>query len=143
MGATVRQYMNPHIVYLQEGERAEIALQPILDFGLTTVPVLDEDHRPLGVVSLRNLVDPHKREQRITELVVAIGVNDSIANAALRLANANLHHLVVLDDTGRAVGILSSVDIVRALVGLPAKHPAAIDAFDREAAVAPHVVVAR
>ena len=34
MSATVRDCMNPKLVYLREGDRARLALQPILDFGI-------------------------------------------------------------------------------------------------------------
>jgi CBS domain-containing protein len=40
------------------------------------------------------------------------------------MAENDLHHLVVLDDDGRACGMVSSLDLVRALVGLPPAHPA-------------------
>ena len=60
MSVTVRDCMNPKLVYVREGDRADLALQPILDFGITVVPVLDEDHRPVGTVSLRDLVNPNE-----------------------------------------------------------------------------------
>lgn len=57
---------------------------------------------------------------------VSVGRDASIADAASALDEANLHHLVVVDGDGKAVGMLSSLDVVRALSGKPVRHP---DAF--------------
>lgn len=130
MTAKVRDFMNPKLVYLREGDRAELALQPILDFGITAVPVLNEDHMPVGVVSLRDLVNPARRGDRITERVESIGVDATVADAARALTDADVHHLVVVDHNGRAAGMLSALDLVRALTGVVAKHPRAIEMFD-------------
>lgn len=131
--ATVREFMNSQMVYMRDRTRPEIALQSILDFGITAVPVLDDDERPIGVVSLRDLVNPRKEGVRMTESVATAELAEPIELAAKRLADAGVHHLVVLDGTGRAVGMLSAVDIVRALIGLEPKHPSAIDGVGRKA----------
>lgn len=131
MTDTVRDFMNSKLVYLQEGDRAELALQPILEFGITAVPVLDEDHRPVGVVSLRDLVDPKRRGARVTVPVESIGRDTSIAEAARAMTDAEVHHLVVVDEDGRAVGMLSTLDLLRAFLGVVAKHPRATETFAR------------
>jgi CBS domain-containing protein len=46
------------------------------------------------------------------------------------VAETNMHHLVVVDATGRAVGMLSALDLLRALVGLPAAPPRSVSARD-------------
>ncbi len=130
MAATVRDFMNPKLVYLREGDRAALALQPILDFGITAVPVVDEDHRPVGVVSLRDLVDPKRQSARVSTPVEKIGIDAPIALAARAMTDADVHHLVVVDADGRAAGMLSALDIVRALLGVAAKHPRSIETFD-------------
>jgi CBS-domain-containing membrane protein len=130
MTATVRDFMSPKLVYLREGDRAELALKPILDFGITAVPILDEDHRAVGVVSLRDLVDPKRRGARVTEHVESVAIDAPMIEAARLLTDADVHHLVVIGHDGRAVGMLSSLDVVRALLGVAAKHPKAIEAFD-------------
>jgi hypothetical protein len=56
----------------------------------------------------------------------------SIGDAARRLALADGHQLVVVDGAGVAVGIVSVLDILRALVGIPAHHPAAFPHWDAD-----------
>jgi CBS-domain-containing membrane protein len=131
MGPTVRECMNTQLVYLRAGDRPRLALQPILEFGITAVPVLDDDERPVGVVSLRDLVDPRRRDALVTEAVATVGADEPIAAGARKLAEAGVHHLVVVDADGRAAGMLSALDVVRALVGMKAPHPPAIDSFGR------------
>ena len=130
MSVTVRDCMNPKLVYVREGDRADLALQPILDFGITAVPVLDEDHRPVGTVALRDLVNPKRRGEWITEPAATVAIDAPIDLAARTLAEDDAHQLVVVDADGRAAGMLSALDVVRALLGLAAKHPKAIDMFN-------------
>jgi CBS domain-containing protein len=127
----VRDHMNPQLVYIRQGDRAGIALKPILEFGITAVPVVDDDHKPVGVVSLRDLVDPKRQSKRVSEPVVSIDKNASVIEAARLLADANVHHLVVVDSNGHVAGMISALDVVRALIGLEAKHPSAIETFGR------------
>lgn len=127
MTGTVRDYMNAKLVYLREGDRAETALRPILDFGITAVPVLDENHRPVGVVSLRDLVDERKPEVRATTPVEKIESDASLKAAAQAMTDADVHHLVVVDAEGRASGMISALDVVRGLLGIAPRHPRSIE----------------
>jgi CBS domain-containing protein len=118
----VSEIMNPKLLYIQEGDRLTLARAKILEFGVTAVPVLDEAHRPVGVVSLRDLA---RGDEHITATVPAIVVREDapIEEGALALATGSVHHLVVVDGEGAAVGMVSAVDFVRAFLGLPSIHP--------------------
>jgi CBS domain-containing protein len=113
--ALVRDFMNPHMLYLRSGNRVELALKPILDFGLTAVPILDEDGFPVGVVSLRDLIGGARPSR--PHVVHTIGVASSLEEAAAILVQHELHHVVVVDEGGKAVGMLSSHDVMRGLAG--------------------------
>jgi CBS-domain-containing membrane protein len=128
MTATVRDFMNRKLVYLPEGARPEAARRHILDFGITAVPVVDREHRPVGVVSLRDLADTRVREAQVSEPVHTIGVDERLGAAGRALAEADVHHLVVVDAEGRAVGMLSALDVIRGLLGMAPHHPSTIDA---------------
>lgn len=128
MSVKVREFMNPELVYLREGSRPDIALQPMLDFGITAVPVLDEDGHPVGVVSLRALVQ-RDQKPRMEERVPSVRADETMENAARMLAESGAHHLVVVSERGRAIGMLSSLDALRALVGMAPEHPIAISSF--------------
>jgi CBS domain-containing protein len=121
--------MNPEIVYLRQGSRAAVVLRPILDFGITAVPVLDEDDRPVGVVSLRDLVDSRRATVTPSRPPICVGVDAAIEEGGRILTESGVHHIVVIDGQGRAVGVLSSLDVLRGLLGEAPKHPAQIRAF--------------
>jgi CBS domain-containing protein len=125
----VRDIMNPTVVYLREGSRAAIALKPILEFGITAVPVLDEDERPVGIVSLRDLMKAPNERPEVSRQVFSVHDDANVDTAAKVLAESGVHHLVVIDGHGCAVGMLSALDVLRAISGLPPKHPKAIADF--------------
>lgn len=53
-----------------------------------------------------------------------VSIGSTIEAAAERMARGDRHHLVVVDSAGAAVGMLSTLDLLRALVDAPARHPA-------------------
>lgn len=123
---TVGEIMNAKLLYISQGDRLSLARRHILKFGVTAVPVLDETHRPVGVVSLRDL-QRGDDEIDLTSVVATVKESDSVEDAAKALAATDFHHLVVVDTKGVAVGMVSSVDFLRALLGLPPRHPKAFD----------------
>ena len=123
---TVRDIMSHELVYLREGDRPSLVRRPILELGITAVPVLDDDHRPVGVVSLRDLLEGDADARRTTQPATAVLDTEPIESGARALAESGRHHLVVIDAAGKAVGMVSAIDFVRELVGLPHKHPDAL-----------------
>jgi CBS domain-containing protein len=121
--------MNAKLLYIRDGDRVALARKHIIDFGITCVPVLDDTHRPVGVVSLRDLVGEGGDRFEPSGKVETIPAAMSVEDGARRLAESNYHHLVVVDEEGVAVGMVSSLDFVRALVGLPPRHPGSFDRF--------------
>ena len=115
--------MNRELFAIRPEEKAEPVLEAILEFGITAVPVLDATRKPVGVVSLRDLVRKDRRSRRMTTPAATVAEGASIPDAGRALVAANVHHLVVVDEAGRATGMLSAMDVVRGLLGIPAQHP--------------------
>jgi len=128
MKARVADIMNPKLLYIREGDRLSMVRSKILAFGVTAVPVLDEDHRPVGIVSLRDF-DREDEPVKASSPVRVLRSDMNVTDGARVLAESGMHHLVVVDDHGVAVGMVSAVDFVRALLGLPSKHPPAFTTF--------------
>jgi len=125
---TVADIMNPKLLYIEEGMRLGLARAQILKFGVTAVPVLDSAHRPVGVVSLRDL--SHEGSAVVPSGPVRTVLSTTpVAEGARALAEYGVHHLVVVNDEGICVGMVSALDFVRALVGCPAQHPPAFDQY--------------
>ncbi|HVJ91553.1 MAG TPA: CBS domain-containing protein [Labilithrix sp.] len=126
---TVADIMNSKLLYIRDGDRVSLARRHIIDFGITAVPVLDETHRPVGVVSLRDLAGEEADRFTPSGKVETVKASATIDDAARQLAESDYHHLVVVDDAGIAVGMVSSLDFLRALVGLPPRHPQKFERF--------------
>lgn len=138
MAATVNEIMNRELFCVGPQTTAGEALHGILSLGITGAPVVDEHRRPLGMVSLRDLAKqrdetPVSRLMNVPAAVVSTAA--SISEAGRRLAETGYHRLVVVDKDGRTVGVVSSLDVVRALLGQPVVHPAQFPHWDPETAL--------
>jgi CBS domain-containing protein len=120
--------------------RADAVVQFMWDAGLTEVPVLDEARRPVGVISLGELItagrarvgddsavlallEPHPAGRELPGVtnIMMFGVATvhetlPLARAAARMLQSDRECLVVVDDQGVAVGSLAMADIMRWLV---------------------------
>jgi CBS domain-containing protein len=135
MALQVSEIMNGELFSVGKEDAVEMALRAILTLGITGAPVLDEEGKPLGLVSLRDLVGDRPGttvEERMTRPPATVPADARIGAAARILARTRYHRLIVVDGDGRAVGMVSAVDIVRGLLGLPAPHPASFPHVDRE-----------
>src|SRR3954454_8910340 len=99
---TVREIMNPKLLYIGQGDRMSLARNHILKFGVTAVPVLDDTHRPCGIVSLRDL-QRGDEEVPLAGTVATVKDTDGVEDAAKVLSATDYHHLVVVDAKGVAV----------------------------------------
>jgi hypothetical protein len=120
--------MNPELFHLRPGDSAEDALHGLLAMGITGAPVLDADGRPVGMLSLRELAQRQvgqSADDVMGRPAATIPDGAAVTDAARRLAETGHHRLVVVDAEGKAVGNVSALDVLRALLGLPAVHPAA------------------
>lgn len=123
MAKTVRDLMNPELFTLRDTMRNDDALDALLEMGISAAPVVDEKHRPLGVVSLRDLMLGGTKPI-VSTPALAIAPTLRVEEAARMMAENELHHLVVVGSDGRVSGLVSSYDLMRALIGLPPKFPA-------------------
>lgn len=141
----VSQYMRRGMRYVGMGMRADKIVQFMWDAGLTEVPVLDDGKRPVGLISLGELIasgqagandssklslrdsapapwlDDDQRESKRVEDIMVFGIptvhqSQPLATAAARMLRSERECLVVVDDFGVAVGSLSMSDVMRWLV---------------------------
>jgi len=118
--------------------RPELPLEDVRtllhSFGVGAAPVLDDTRRPLGVVSLRDLVANDRARatasDRMSRPALCVATSTAIDDAARQLAETDMHHFVVVDATGSAVGMVSTLDLLRALVGVPTRHPSSFPHWD-------------
>ena len=128
MSETVEHIMNHEVYTVRPSEPCGEVLGMILTLGITAAPVVDDDGVPLGLVSLRNLARAHRDEsvaKHMTSPAATVTRETVVEEAGREMGQLSYHHLVVVDPLGKVVGFVSSLDVIRGLVGLPASHPPA------------------
>ena len=133
MAILVEEIMNRELFSIRETEPARDALSYLLALGISGSPVLDQRGKPVGMVSIRNLLRAQEDEtvaRYMAHPVVTIRGKSTIQEAARLQGETGYHRLVVVDDTGEAVGLVSSLDVVRGLIGMPATHPPVFPHYD-------------
>jgi CBS-domain-containing membrane protein len=139
----VSRYMQRGMRYVGLGMHADKIVQFMWDAGLTEVPVLDEAKRPVGLISLGELIasgqagandsanlalrdsppwlEGEPRDRKRVEDIMVFGIptvhqSMPLASAAARMLRSERENLIVVDDEGVAVGSLSMSDVMRWLV---------------------------
>lgn len=111
---TAGSIMSPAFLSVEANETVGEALTLVKDGAETAgaaayVYVLDSEQKPVGVVSIRDLVR-HPAGSRVRDIMttglVAVRLLDSAAEAARTLRNRRFAMLPVLDDAGQIAGVI-------------------------------------
>jgi CBS domain-containing protein len=113
-----------HVASAKESVRE--AARRMRDAGVGTLIVLDDERRPIGVVTDRDVVLRCVAETRDPEAtsvatvmsapVLCVGESTPIEEALRRMAGIPARRLPVTDDAGRLVGLLALDDVLDLLV---------------------------
>jgi hypothetical protein len=123
--------MNPEVLTLRPDMPLVEARHQLRSFGVSAAPVVDEDKRPVGVLSVKDILDGNgTAADRMSRPALCTPSSALVEDAARQLAATRVHHLVVVDGAGATVGMLSTLDALRALLGMPTPHPASFPHWD-------------
>ncbi|GAB6048520.1 CBS domain-containing protein [Methyloparacoccus murrellii] len=123
---TVREYMTRNPLVFQSDTDVFGAIKELIAHKITGAPVVGGGGRLLGLFSELDCMKavanasyfeelPGKVGDMMTTDVRSVDANTSIVELAEVFANSNLRQLPVMED-GKLVGVISRVDILRALV---------------------------
>lgn len=133
MAQAVQEIMNRELFSVRGHEKAHDVSKFLLQLGVSAAPVLDDAHRPIGFLSLRDVLQGPVAAT-VSMLMTApadhVRFDDSIEAVADVLCSQNRHHLVVVDEDGRAIGFVGALDVLRALRGRPVQHPDSFPHYD-------------
>jgi len=131
MARVVREIMNSEVLTLRPDLPLIDARHQLRAFGVGAAPVVDQARKPVGVLSVKDILDTDGRAaDRMSRPALCVPSSALVEDAARRLAATGVHHLVVVDGAGETVGMLSTLDLLRALLGMPTPHPAAFPHWD-------------
>lgn len=121
---TVADLMTKSVVTLTEVETLAQAADTLSNLAVSGAPVCDANEKVVGVFSksdlVNRLVDGRLDTNatvgaHMTRITVALRPTDTILRAAEVMAEKMIHRVVVVDDDGRLVGIVSPLDILKAV----------------------------
>jgi CBS domain-containing protein len=147
LDSPIARVMSPNPVAVQPNQRLLEAVTLMAERGLRCLPVADQEGRLLGMVSDREVRavvgDPAKALRRaladrdellvstvMTSPAASVPEDAPLSDVAARLAREPIGALPVIDRMGRVAGMVSYVDIVRALLEVRASRPAENRAAD-------------
>jgi CBS domain-containing protein len=134
MSRCIQEIMNRELLAVVAETPVQAIRELLRTFAINTVPVLDDERHPIGMVTAFQVLDGSgTAHDRMSCPALCIEGSTSIEIAASRLALADAHHLVVVDSAGMAVGIVSVLDLLRAMFGVAQRHPASFPHWDAAA----------
>lgn len=157
---TCAAIMSRDVIAVAPHDSLDEALRLLRRHRIKALPVTDERARVLGIVTQTDLLDkaswdrsgprlglgrrlrltvergraPHGCAADIMSAVEPVTPDTPVAELVLKMAEAGLHHLPVVEADGRLVGIVSQTDLVPALIAdagntaLAAARPDAVPA---------------
>jgi CBS domain-containing protein len=132
MALKVAEIMNREVLAFPADVSRPRAISVLVAWDLSAAPVVDEQDRLVGIVTLRDLLRSGHATVggAATKGVWTIKEQADIQSAAAELSRHGVHHLPVVGPEGVLVGFLSTLDVVRGLTGVPAPHPAVFPHHD-------------
>ena len=126
--APVRDFMSPHPLTLPRTASVAEASRALVENRISILPITEDDGTVAGVVSATDLARLPRGDTRlVSELMVqrvaTAAESEPVAAAAAHLVASGVQHLIVVDPEGRPRGVLSSLDVARAVAELPATQP--------------------
>ena len=130
-GTRVTDAMVSSVISVDPDMEIARLIRIFVEHGISGAPVVDTEGRPLGIVSKSDVIralaenlsgtalaatfEPIAR-RRVRDimmpLVIFVGEDVSIARAAAVMAYEQIHRVLVVDQTRKVVGIVSSIDVL-------------------------------
>jgi CBS domain-containing protein len=123
---TAADLMTTNPVSIREHATVQQAVALLIDKGHHAAPVIDEAGRPVGVLSVSDLL-AHTHENAgdasgqalardlMTPAVFAVAPDASAAKVVADMLALNVHRLFVVDATGTLIGVITALDVLRHL----------------------------
>lgn len=121
-GVKVSEVMVKDPVALKESANILECLKMVKQYGYRVYPVVDMSNRILGYVALEDLLGlpEEKWELRIDQTLLRVPLlvkkEDSLGILVSKMIEGGTDHAFVVDDDGKLVGVVATVDILRWLV---------------------------
>ena len=130
MMTKVSDIMTPNPICAKVPGRKEDVLRILVTHNITGVPVVNEEGKLMGIVSRRDIFE-HPEEEQLALLmrrdVPVVKVDDTIESAAHIMLKYGRRHLVVVDNDGKVLGMVTPQDFLKVIE--ERKISASVDKF--------------
>lgn len=115
----IEEIMSSPVVVTSPGTKLKHTRELFTRKQINAIPVLKEDGEIAGIISSSDLAKEHNEnrlvEDIMTDKVHIVLRNNRVIDAANVMLKHHVHHLVVMDN-GIVVGMVSSLDIIKAMM---------------------------
>ena len=133
---TAKDLMSAGLVSLPKGTMVDDAVVILTERSFDAAPVIDENGRPIGVVTVSDILvhyrekvaasrpstaeapsvgNPSSVEQIMTPTMFTVSPSTPATRVVRKMLDLNVHHLFVVEDDGVPVGVISTGDVLRNL----------------------------
>ena len=128
----VTQIMSRRLTCARRDLATELVVELMVNHRIGCVPVVEDPGRPIGMITKLDLVEqvlgadrgeldspaakqltPRTAHELMMPLAITLGEHATVAHAAALMASEDVHHIPIVDDVGRMIGVVSTMDIVR------------------------------
>lgn len=113
----VARIMSLNVHCVTEDVSLSVVLYHLLRRGISGVPVVDHDGKPVGVLSKTDLLRHGTHGEGLvsdimTPISFTLDEDQPISKASALMAYEGIHRLPIIDASGRVVGLLSALDVL-------------------------------
>ncbi|MEM2587385.1 MAG: CBS domain-containing protein, partial [Candidatus Bathyarchaeia archaeon] len=118
----VGDIMSRNVIMAKPTDDVKSAAAKIIEKGIDHLPVIDDEGKLIGIVTSWDLAkaiayNKSRLEEIMTRKVITAFENESIDVVVRRMAQHNISGVPVVDRMNRVIGILTTDDISRKIVG--------------------------
>ncbi|MCY1022542.1 HPP family protein [Pyxidicoccus sp. MSG2] len=126
MLAPLTEVMSHPVVCVGPDDPAEVALRLLVEHGISGLPVVDAQRRPIGMLSRADLLEerlealtegefgPRPRVcDLMTQQAMSLPETALVREAAALMSSYGVHRVPVRSPAGELVGIVSTLDVLR------------------------------
>jgi CBS domain-containing protein len=119
----VSKFMIDDVKTVTKNDTLQKAAKIMYDFKIGSCVVIDNENKPIGIVTRTDVLNHYVQSGDSIDLVVpvdnfikskivTITPEESLDIANQMLSESRLHHLIVVDKDGKLAGVLSTLDII-------------------------------
>ena len=122
---TVRDIYHKGVIFCKPDTPLQEVVRVLADTEIHAIMVAEREGRPpVGVVSHTDAIghceddlSTIRADEVMSTTVITIPEDATVKAAAQKLLDGHIHRLLVVDEDGRPLGILSTTDIIREMRG--------------------------